>query len=114
MDHITQTEETNLERAETVFLSYGITSRTVNQFLADESNPKYGALRLITLWPFDGELLKQKLKNAKNIIFPELNMGQMVRELERLFGDEKRIIPVNRWDGELITPQELKEVVVNL
>ncbi|MCK5743637.1 MAG: 2-oxoacid:acceptor oxidoreductase subunit alpha [Caldisericia bacterium] len=114
LDHISQIEETNLEQAETVFVSYGITSRTVNQLLADADNPKWGALRLITLWPFDDELIKTKLKNAKNIIVPELNMGQMVRELQRLFGSEKTIIPLNRWDGELVTPQQLREVAENV
>jgi 2-oxoglutarate/2-oxoacid ferredoxin oxidoreductase subunit alpha len=114
LDHISQIQEYNLENAETVFVSYGVTSRTVDQVIADTNNPKWGSLRLITLWPFDGELLKTKLEKTKKIIVPELNMGQMVREIQRLFGKEKQIIPVNRWDGELITPSQLVKVAEGL
>ncbi|HOO96193.1 MAG TPA: 2-oxoacid:acceptor oxidoreductase subunit alpha [Caldisericia bacterium] len=114
LDHITNVEETNLDDAELAFVSYGITSRTVQEVIHTANNPKWGALRLITLWPFDDKLIAKKLENVKTLIVPELNMGQMVRELQRLFGSEKKIIPVNRWDGELITPQELQKVAESL
>ncbi|HOR46671.1 MAG TPA: 2-oxoacid:acceptor oxidoreductase subunit alpha [Caldisericia bacterium] len=110
IDEFYETEEYNLENSELVFVSYGASHRTVLQVLNDSKNPKWGFLRLVTIWPFHDKLVKEKLKKAKVIVVPELNMGQMVREIQRLFGDTKKIVSVNRWDGELITPDQLRKV----
>ncbi len=110
IDEVAEIDEYNLNNAETVFFSYGCMHRTVLQVVNDAKNPKWGYLRMVTLWPFHDKLIKQKLEKAKNIIVPELNMGMMVREIQRLFGPTKNIIPLNRWDGELITPEQLRKV----
>lgn len=110
IDEFYEIDEHNLANAETVFFSYGCSHRTVLQVINDAKNPKWGYLRVVTLWPFHDKLVRQKLEKAKNIIVPELNMGMMVREIQRLFGPTKNIIPVNRWDGELITPEQLRKV----
>lgn len=114
IDEFYEIDEYNLENAETVFFGYGCSHRTVLQVINDARNPKWGYLRLVTLWPFHDKLIRQKLEKAKNIIVPELNMGMMVREIQRLFGPIKNIIPVNRWDGELITPEQLRKVAEGL
>lgn len=74
---------------------------------------KLTALRLVTLWPFHDKLVMKKLEKANVIVVPELNMGQMVREIQRLFGNSKKIVAVNRWDGELITPEQLRKAAVS-
>ena len=110
IDEITEIDEYNLNNADIVFFSYGCSHRTVLQVINDTKNPNWGYLRLVTLWPFNDKLIAKKLERAKTIIVPELNMGMMVREIQRLFGPTKKIVPLNRWDGELITPEQLRKV----
>jgi len=43
-------------------------------------------------------------------VVPELNLGLYRREVERLAGD-REVIGVNRVDGELISPEQILEVV---
>ena len=109
IDEIAEIEEYNLDNAELVFFSYGCTHRTVQQVIHDANNPKWGYLKLITLWPFNDKLITKKLEKAKILVVPELNMGQMVHEIHRLFGSSKKIVQVNRWDGEMITPEQLRK-----
>lgn len=113
IDEFYEIEEHNLDNAELVFVSYGASHRTVLQVMDDAKNPKWGYLRLVTLWPFHDKLVMKKLEKANVIVVPELNMGQMVREIQRLFGNSKKIVAVNRWDGELITPEQLRKAAVS-
>ena len=66
-----------------------------------------GFFRPITLWPFpDAELAKMAL-GARTIIVPELNCGQMVLEVERLFRGRSEVLPLNLVNGELFKPSEI-------
>ncbi|MFN3467302.1 MAG: hypothetical protein ACK4WF_06330, partial [Candidatus Brocadiales bacterium] len=66
-----------------------------------------GLLRLKTLWPFPkGEI---RALRARSIIVPELNRGQLVREVERVTRAE--VIYVNRVDGEVMGPGEILEEI---
>lgn len=49
------------------------------------------------------------LKNVESVIVPELNQGQFIHEIERLAKDKEdgKIIPIQRVDGELITPRDI-------
>lgn len=112
IDEFYEIEEYNLDNAELVFVSYGVSHRTVLEVMNQTKNPKWGYLKLITLWPFNDKVVKEKLKNAKIIVMPELNMGQMVGEIQKLFTNTKKIVNVNRWDGELITPEQLRKAAI--
>ncbi|MBW2652066.1 MAG: 2-oxoacid:acceptor oxidoreductase subunit alpha, partial [Deltaproteobacteria bacterium] len=68
-------------------------------------------LRLITLWPFPGKALEPVIKKAKKLIVPEMNMGQIYREVLRVNAGRKEVVRLGRVDGELITPQEIEEVL---
>ena len=72
---------------------------------------KVGMLKLITLWPFPAELVMEKTKNAKTVIVPELNTGQLVGEVERYVGRGK-VLSVTRVDGELFKPAEILEPIL--
>ena len=68
---------------------------------------KIGLLRLDTLWPFMRTAVEKVLQTSKTIIVPEMNMGQIYREVVRVNKGRCRVRKVNRIDGELITPQEI-------
>jgi len=94
--------------AETVFITYGAPARTVQQVLHDEGSEKIGHLRLKVVWPFPESALK-KFGSAERFIVPELNLGQISREIERHV--DQPVIRVPKIGGELHTPEELMHVL---
>ncbi|MCX6063813.1 MAG: 2-oxoacid:acceptor oxidoreductase subunit alpha, partial [Caldiserica bacterium] len=49
--------------------------------------------------------------NATTIIVPELNSGQLVLLVKRVFGDSRKVVPMNKVNGDLISPQEILNFV---
>ena len=78
-------EAANLDDAEVVVVSYGITSRVAQRAIemARAEGLKVGKLRLITAWPFPAAPLVALTPNASAFVVPELNLGQMVHEVQR-------------------------------
>ena len=84
-DKIVRVEEVMLDDAEVVVVSYGIVARAALSAVkkAREQGIKAGLIRLITLWPFPEKHVARAAEKARAIIVPEMNCGQMVREVER-------------------------------
>ncbi|MBI2251305.1 MAG: 2-oxoacid:acceptor oxidoreductase subunit alpha [Armatimonadetes bacterium] len=114
LDEIIQYEEEDLEDAETVIISYGISVRSAQaaKNIARENGKKVGLIKLLTIWPFAEELIKKVSKKVKKIIMPELNRGQLVLEVERnaCFGGAQ-VIRINRLDGKLISPKAILDKI---
>ena len=113
-EDITLYTEHFLEDAEIVIVAYGGSARAAMAALkeARAKGHKVGMLKLITLWPFPAELVMRATKNAKTIVVPELNTGQLVSEIERYCGRE-RVVSVTRVDGELFKPAEILASVLS-
>lgn len=94
--------------AEVVFITYGPPTRTVQQVLSDRGDETVGHLRLRIVWPFPEEVLG-RFPNAKVFLVPELNLGQMAREIARHTCIP--VVPLPRLGGDLHTPSELKKAV---
>lgn len=97
-----------------VVLSTGIVSRAANQAvkMARQKRMKVGAIQLVTLWPFPDEQIAQYLKTCKHLIVAELNQGQIIKEVER-YVDKRhtKVEPLQRYDSELITPQDILQKI---
>jgi 2-oxoglutarate ferredoxin oxidoreductase subunit alpha len=52
-------------------------------------------------------LLTPYLRQVRAVLVPELNMGQISREVKRVNQGLTRIETLNRIDGHLITPEEI-------
>jgi 2-oxoglutarate ferredoxin oxidoreductase subunit alpha len=91
--------------ARTVFISYGAPSRTVQQVMHDLASPEIGHLRLKVVWPFPEEALSL-FPHAEAFLVPELNLGQMAREIDR--HTDRQVIPIPKLGGDLHMPDELK------
>ena len=85
-DQIIMVEEMDTDDCDVLVVAYGITARSsataVKQ--AREEGIKAGPLRLKTLWPFPEKILLSKVEAVKGVIVPEMNYGQLVREVERV------------------------------
>ena len=89
-----------------VVVSYGITSRVAQRAIemARGQGLKAGRLRLIAVWPFPEQRIRE-LAEVKAFVVPELNLGQMVREVERVRAAARRTIPVAHAGGGVHDPR---------
>ena len=69
-------------------------------------------LALKTLWPVPESLIVEKAAAYNRVIVVEMNLGQYVREIERVLPD-KRIGFCGQMDGRLLTPDKIREAVTN-
>ncbi len=97
-----------LEDADVTVVAYGAVARSAKRAvrMAREQGIKAGLLQLVTLFPFPRKAVDQVLRQCKAVIVPEMNMGQISREVKRI-NRKCRIIKYNRVDGQLITPEEI-------
>ncbi len=113
-DEIIQLEERNLEDADVVVVSYGISARTalwpIEQ--AREQGIRVGYLRLITVWPFPEERIRQLARRVDAFVVPELNMGQIRLEVERCAAGQAQVLGVNRPGGEILSPQKVLDAIL--
>jgi 2-oxoglutarate ferredoxin oxidoreductase subunit alpha len=105
-DKIVRFEAKDLDNAEVVVISYGITSRVAQKAIqqAKDQGIRVGSFRLITAWPFPEKQIIELSKKVKAFVVPELNLGQMVLEVERLANGRCRTIPVPHVGGTVHDP----------
>lgn len=111
---IAQIETQFVEDADTIVLSYGIPSRSALTAVkkAREQGLKVGYIKLGVVWPFAEEILLKYTKNAKKIIVPELNLGQVYLEVDRVLGKHAQVELVSKIGGALITPDEILDKIM--
>ena len=104
----------NLDDAEVVVVSYGITSRVAQRAidLARQHGIRAGKFRIISAWPFPEERIAELARHVKALVVPELNLGQMVREVERAAAGQARVIPVSHAGGTVHDPAVILKAIV--
>lgn len=108
IDDIILTEGYFLEDADYVIVSYGVSARTSYTAvdMARSMGIKAGLLRLITVWPFPENIIRNLSKRVKGFVTVEINMGQISREVERCAG----LVPafgVGHPGGAIIPPEDV-------
>ncbi len=111
---IVMVESEMIDDARIAVFAYGSVSRAARRaiVLARSTGRKAGLVRPKTLWPFPEVAIEQLAAHVDVIIVPEMNLGQIVREVERKAAGKCRVVPLNRIDGKLISPEEiLREIL---
>jgi len=113
-DRLVMFEEENTEDADVVVVSYGITSRVAQRAvdLARARGLRVGKLRLMMVWPFPDKKIAELAAHVKAFVVPELNLGQMVREVERAAGGKAKTFLVPHAGGGVHNPQDILKVIV--
>ena len=113
-DKIVRYEAKDLEGAEVVVVSYGITSRVAEKAMqaAREKGVKVGSFRLITAWPFPEKEILQLSGKVKAFVVPELNLGQMVLEVQRVAEGRCRTVPVPHVGGTVHDPDTILKAIL--
>jgi 2-oxoglutarate ferredoxin oxidoreductase subunit alpha len=113
-ERICMVDEDGLHDADVVVVSYGITSRVAQRAIdmGRARGLKIGKLRLITAWPFPDHKILELAARVKAFVVPELNLGQMVREVERAAQGKVRSVAVPHAGGGVHDPVEILNAIV--
>jgi len=115
-EKICRFETANLDDADVVVVSYGITSRVAEKAieLARSKGLKVGKFRLITAWPFPEKAIRDLAPKVKAFVVPELNLGQMVREVERCAGGHAKTVLVPHAGGTVHKPEDILKSIMEV
>lgn len=97
-EKITRVEKYFLDDADVAVVTYGLPYRTAMRAVkeARENGIKAGLLRLVTVWPFASREIAKLAEGIKKIIVPEINLGQIFFEVERVasrYGAKVELLP---------------------
>jgi 2-oxoglutarate/2-oxoacid ferredoxin oxidoreductase subunit alpha len=107
-------KEDQVEDADVVVVSYGITSRVAARALglARAEGIKVGSLILKVVWPFPESRIRELAPRVKGFVMPELNLGQVVLELERCAGGHCKVFGVPHAGGTVHQPRDIYQKIV--
>jgi 2-oxoglutarate ferredoxin oxidoreductase subunit alpha len=112
-DKIVQIKEDEIDNAEVVVISYGITSRVAIRAvqMARKAGIKVGTIKLVTIWPFAEKRIRELAKKIKAFVVPEINYGQLVYEVERCAAGQAQVIGVPHCGGWVHNPDDIFKVI---
>lgn len=108
-DRFTYYEKFMTDDAIWLIIAFGTAARSAKQAVieARHHRMKVGLLQLYTVWPFPDGLIAELSRNVEGIVVAEMNMGQLIREVKKACPRKLPILGANRYDGVLITPDEI-------
>jgi len=106
-------QEIDTEDAEVCVVSFGCVARAAELAVqqARGNGLKTGLLKLKTLFPFPRPAVEKMARQCKTLVVPEMNMGQISREIKRVNQNQSQITTLNRVDGKTITPAEILKLI---
>jgi 2-oxoglutarate ferredoxin oxidoreductase subunit alpha len=112
-DKIIDIQEEQTDGADVVVISYGITSRVAYRAvqLARQAGIKVGTLRLVTVWPFPEKRIRELAGKVKAFVVPELNLGQVAKEVERIAAGRVPTVPVTHCGGWVHDPDDILKAI---
>jgi 2-oxoglutarate/2-oxoacid ferredoxin oxidoreductase subunit alpha len=113
-DQIVSLEETDIDGAEVIVVSYGITSRVAVKAIQMAKNDgiKVGHLRMITAWPFPENRIRELASKTKAFVMPELNYGQMFIVLQRVIEGKAKSYLIPHGGGTVHDPEVIYRQIV--
>ena len=109
VDDITITRKYQMDDADVVLISFGCSVRSSLSAIEilRKKGVKAGLLQLVTVWPMPEKEIRAALQQAKTVIVPELNLGQLAGEVRKYNDYGCKVLQANRTDGILLTPQQI-------
>jgi 2-oxoglutarate ferredoxin oxidoreductase subunit alpha len=114
VNDIIMLEEDQTEDADVIVVAYGISARVAFKAVSDARSRgvRVGMLRLITVWPFPQERIAQLAAETKALVMPEINCGQMYRELERAAAGRCATKLVPHCGGWVHDPEQILDAIM--
>ncbi|EGB13342.1 pyruvate flavodoxin/ferredoxin oxidoreductase domain protein [Pseudodesulfovibrio mercurii] len=107
-------EEIMTDDCDVCVIAYGSVARSAELAVqqARSHGVRAGLLKLMTLFPYPRRHTEKILAHAKTLVVPEMNMGQMSREVKRVNMGHAAVRTINRVDGQIVTPSEILKVIM--
>jgi 2-oxoglutarate ferredoxin oxidoreductase subunit alpha len=109
-------EEQMLDDAEVVVVAYGITARVALRAvqMAREQGVRAGLLRPQVVWPFPEARIRELAAGhgLRGFVVPELNLGQIALEVERIAGARVPTVCVPHAGGTVHKPEQILEAIL--
>lgn len=111
LEDIQTWDEFMTEDAEVCIVAYGSVARAGKRAVIEArmQGKRVGMVRLVTIWPFCRRAIESVLDRCKLIVVPEMNMGQISREVKRVVRGRAEVVAVSKAIGRLLTPAEILE-----
>jgi len=95
--------------ANTLIVAFGSVARSAKEAVEylRAHRRKVGLFRPITIWPFPEKELARLMKQVDQVFVVEMNQGQLIEVVKKIECYHKRIYGINRYDGEMITPNQI-------
>ena len=112
-DDIIALEEDGVAGADVVVVSYGISARPALRavHIAREQGLNVGMLKLVTVWPFAEDRIRELAPQIDAFVVVEINMGQIALEVERCAGGQAETIPVTHPGGDIHKPDDILDAI---
>lgn len=103
-----------LDEAEVAIVAYGSPFRSALRAAKEARNKggQVGCLQLRIIWPFPDQIIDQVCQRVKKIIVPEMNIGKIFKEVQRVAAGRVEVISFSKLGGEMPTPQEILKYIV--
>ncbi len=113
-NEIARYETYHIEDADTLIVAYGFSARAALEAIGElrAQGKKVGLFRPITIWPFPENGLIKAAEGMKHVIIPEMNYGQISREVERIL--HRSVVALPQVDGEGMRPETIFDGVNNV
>jgi len=108
-DHLQWFDSFDTEDALITVIAYGCVARAALRAVRDarQKGLRVGLIKLKVLWPFMRRTVTKILENSQKVLVPELNIGQISREVKRVNQSKCEVVTLNKIDGTVITPKEI-------
>lgn len=113
---LVEVDQEFMDDAEIAVFSYGGAARSAQQAIreARAQGIKTGLVRPTTIWPFPDQAIEDILRKVKAVIVAEISQGQLLGEVQRINQFHTKVIPVQRYDGEMLTPNEVLKAITEV
>jgi 2-oxoglutarate ferredoxin oxidoreductase subunit alpha len=112
-DDIIWLEEKDMDDAEVVIISYGISSRVVQPAIAKarKEGIKVGQIKMVTVWPFPEKRIEELAGKVKALIMVEMNLGQVFYEMQRCALGKCDCYLVGHHGGTVHNPEDVYKTI---
>ena len=109
LDRLQWFDSYHAEDSVVTVIAYGSVARSALHAVREgrEKGLEVGLLKLSVLWPFMRRTVMRVQETSTRMLVPEMNMGQLSREVKRVNQGRCEIVTLNKVDGTLITPGEI-------
>jgi 2-oxoglutarate ferredoxin oxidoreductase subunit alpha len=114
-DEVVEYAAESVEDADILVVSYGCVSRSSLRAVRElrSRGVKVGHFRPITIWPFPGPELEKIVSDSpiRHVIVPELNLGQLFLEIDRVIHGKAEVRSETLLNGELFKPVQIMSYI---